>query len=370
MRIAYFVSSHGFGHATRASAVMAAIQAKLPNAQFDIFTQTPRWVFEDSVPGPFNYHSLRTDVGMVQRNSLHEDIPATVAALRELVPFAPDTLAELADQLRGFRPACRLVLCDIAPLGLAVADAAGIPSVLIENFTWDWIYNGYEGEAAEELAALGRYLQTWFARASYHVQTEPACAPRDSADLTTAPVSRQPRAAPQQIRRQLGLQPTDKLVAVTMGGTGADFDFLRNVEGINGVKFVVMGGQVPSHGPVIGLPQRTTIFHPDLINAADAVISKVGYSTLAETYRAGTPFGYVSRPRFRESAALVKFIEQNMPSRPVSEAQLQNGAWQHEVEQLLAMPRQQPPQANGAEQIAAFVAELVGGVSKNVMRKT
>lgn len=360
IRIAYFISSHGFGHATRASAVMAAIQTRLPEVQFDIFTQTPRWLFDDSVPGPFQYHPLHTDVGLVQRNSLHEDIPATVTALRELVPFAPETLAQLAGQLRGFRPACRLVLCDIAPLGLAVADTAGIPSVLIENFTWDWIYAGYQGEAAGELATYGRYLKTQFARATYHVQTEPVCAPRAAADLTSAPVSRRPQAAPEEVRRQLGLRPTDKLVAVTMGGMDSDFAFLRQLEGFNGVKFVVMGGPVDSHGPVIGLPQRSAIFHPDLINAADAVISKVGYSTLAEVYRAGAPFGYVGRARFRESAVLAEFIAQNMPSRPISEAQLGNGAWQREVEQLLAMPRQQPPQANGAEQIADFVATLVG----------
>lgn len=359
-RITYFISSHGFGHATRASAVMAAIQTKLSDVEFDIFTQSPRWLFEDSVPGPFNYHPLRTDVGMVQRNSLHEDIPATVAALRELVPFAPDTLAQLADLLRGFRPACRLVLCDIAPLGLAVADIAGIPSMLIENFTWDWIYAGYQGEVAEELTAIGGYLQTQFARATYHVQTKPICAPCLSAHLTSAPVSRKPQSAPENIRRQLGLRATDKLVAVTMGGTGTDFDFLHNIEGFNGVKFVVMGGQVPSSGPVIGLPQHTIFFHPDLINAADAVISKVGYSTLAEVYQAGVPFGHVNRARFRESAVLAQFIEQNMPSRPISEAQLQNGMWQQAVEELLTMPRQAPPQTNGAEQIAAFVADLVG----------
>ncbi len=357
-RIAYFVSSHGFGHATRAAAIMAAISGKLPAAEFDIFTQAPRWLFDESVPGRFNYHPLQTDVGLVQRGPLHEDIPATVTALHQLVPFAPGTVTELAGMLRHLRPACRLVLCDIAPLGLAVAAAAGIPSVLVENFTWDWIYAGYQGEAAGLLAPFGRYLQAQFARATYHVQTEPVCQPRASAHLTSAPVSRRPRAAPEQTRRQLGLRPTDKLVVVTMGGVSADFDFLREIETFNGVKFVVTGGQVTSRGPVIGLPQQSDIFHPDLINAADAVIGKVGYSTLAEVYHAGAPFGYVSRTRFRESAVLEEFIAQHMPARPINEAQLRSGAWRQEVERLLSMPRQARPQINGAEQIAAFIASL------------
>ena len=31
-------------------------------------------------------------------------------------------------------------MCDISPLGLMVAERAGLPSVLVENFTWDWLY--------------------------------------------------------------------------------------------------------------------------------------------------------------------------------------------------------------------------------------
>ena len=32
---------------------------------------------------------------------------------------------------------------DAPPLACAAAAAAGIPSVVISNFTWDWIYEGY-----------------------------------------------------------------------------------------------------------------------------------------------------------------------------------------------------------------------------------
>ena len=49
MRIAYFVTPHGFGHAARAAAVMVALQEIDPAIQFDIFTQVPRWFFQDSL---------------------------------------------------------------------------------------------------------------------------------------------------------------------------------------------------------------------------------------------------------------------------------------------------------------------------------
>src|SRR6202035_923270 len=36
-----------------------------------------------------------------------------------------------------------LVISDIPPLAIAAADQAGIPSIAVANFTWDWIYAYY-----------------------------------------------------------------------------------------------------------------------------------------------------------------------------------------------------------------------------------
>ena len=36
-----------------------------------------------------------------------------------------------------------LIVGDIPPLAFAVGAAAGIPSIAIGNFTWDWVYSEY-----------------------------------------------------------------------------------------------------------------------------------------------------------------------------------------------------------------------------------
>ena len=51
--------------------------------------------------------------------------------LAELLPYSEELLNDLARQCAG----CRFILADIAPLGIAVAQRTGIPSVLVENFT-------------------------------------------------------------------------------------------------------------------------------------------------------------------------------------------------------------------------------------------
>ena len=163
MRVAYFISPHGFGHAARAAAVMAAIREREPGAEFEIYTTVPEWFFEDSLRGPFGYHSVRTDVGLVQRDSFREDLPATVAQLDSLYPLRTDFVSSLATGVHASR--CSLVVCDIAPLGIAVAREAGVPSLLTENYTWDWIYGGYlqlEPRLAEHIP----YLRHLFASAA------------------------------------------------------------------------------------------------------------------------------------------------------------------------------------------------------------
>src|SRR5919198_535506 len=189
MRIAYFITPHGFGHAARAAAVMVALQEIDPAIQFDIFTQVPHWFFQDSLVRDFRYYHVCTDVGLVQTTSLREDLPATVRHLDSFFPCDRALVTTLAALLRS--AACALVLCDIAPLGLVAARAARVPAVLIENFTWDWIYQGY----VQEEASLTRhitYLQSVYATADYRVQIEPVCRPY-TADLTAPPVSRTPQ---------------------------------------------------------------------------------------------------------------------------------------------------------------------------------
>ena len=48
-RIAVFISPHGYGHASRAAAVMAALADLDAAVEFEIFTTVPPWFFRDSL---------------------------------------------------------------------------------------------------------------------------------------------------------------------------------------------------------------------------------------------------------------------------------------------------------------------------------
>ena len=362
--IAYFVTPHGYGHASRAAAVMAALLELDASIRFEIFTQVPAWFFESSPGKSFGYHSLLTDIGLAQKTALVEDVPETMRRLDTFFPFDGAKIKQVASWLNQVD--CQLVLCDIAPMGIVVAREAGIPSVLIENFTWDWIYEEYvsdDGRMKRHVA----YLAEIFNAADYRIQTEPICRQRP-ADLTTAPVSRRSRTSRRQIRKALGIPEQAKAVLVTMGGTTWRYPLLRNLADRAGVFFIVPGadgkqghgdGRVKTHDNLVLLPHHSHFFHPDLVNASDAAIGKVGYSTVAEVYWSGVPFGYVARRKFRESAPLVRYIGDALPALAITEAQIEDGSWMSLLPDLLVLPRVSRQGSNGADEVARFIVNLL-----------
>lgn len=356
-RLAYFVSPHGFGHAARAAAVMQAVFDIDDDVCFDIFTTVPSWFFQDSVSVPFTYYNLVTDIGLVQKNSFQADLNATLRRLNEFLPFRAPLIKEIAAKVKQLN--CTLIICDISPMGLAVGRQTGIPTVLVENFTWDWIYQQYVDLAGRFNGHIN-YLKTLFTATQYHVKTEPFCSP-GPAELTTAPVSRKIKNPAARIRKRLGLPAASKMVLITTGGIKQSYGFLDKLRKVRGVHFVLPGAglQAAMQDNLIILPARSDFYHPDLVNASDAVVGKVGYSTLAEVYHAGVPFGYAVRSNFRETEPMVDFIEREMSGIFLDESEFRMGGWTVKLNELLDMRRVQRSAPNGADQIGRFITGLI-----------
>jgi len=336
---------------------MEALRALRPEIRYELFTTVPAWFFEDSGVSPTTLHPVLTDVGLVQASSLEEDPAATVRALAEFLPFAEDRVAELAATVRA--AGCRLLVADISPLGLAVAARAGIPGVLVESFTWDWVYERYL-ESEPGLALFLPLLRRSFDTAAVRIQTEPCCRPlRDSTKV--GPVSRRFRAEPSETRRRLDIADERPMVLVTMGGVVWEYGFLDLLERHPETVFVVPGGaeRWTKRDNLVLLPHHTPLYHPDLVAAADVIIAKLGYSTLAEAYRAGVPLAYVRRPHLPESSALAEFAQRHLPCREISPDEFRAATWLEELPRLLAADRPPPVKANGADEIAAHLDSLL-----------
>jgi hypothetical protein len=355
--VAVFVSPHGYGHAARACAVMQTFYELEPTVRFEVFTLVPEWFFADSLTCPFTYHPWLTDVGLVQKTPLVEEPHETLKRLAEFLPLDADTVDRLARLLATL--GCRLVLCDISPLGLAAAQRAGLPSVLMENFTWDWIYEPYVAELPEFSAHIAM-LAELFEAATARIQTEPVCR-RDTRFPTVPPVSRSPRLPAHVVRRRLGVPAGAPAILVTMGGVPWQHGSLDRLEEPGEIFFIVPGAaeRLERRGCLVALPHRSGFFHPDLVNASDAVVGKLGYSTVAEVYAAGVPFAYFQRPTFRESNALAAFVTAHIPALPLTPEDLDRGTWPVRLQDLLTRPKSRGPNGNGAAEAARIVYRLV-----------
>jgi hypothetical protein len=356
--IAYFISPHGFGHAARAAAVMAALHKANPAITFEIFTLVPEWFFAEALPPVYRYHALKTDIGLVQSSPLSEDIPATLRALDAFLPFQNDHIDNIASLLR--QTGCRCALCDISPLGILAAKKAGIPAILVENFTWDWIYESYSSDYpgfAKHIAGLREI----FRLPDAHILARPFCQPAASPALEVWPVSRTPQKSRKALRTELGLSPQQLVVLITMGGIPESFAAIDHLISFQEVTFIIPGGSthIEQRQNLILLPHHSSFYHPDLLNACDAAIGKAGYSTIAELFHAGLPFGYFSRAGFRESACLTEFIKMQMQGIQMQGEHISQTTWLNQLPHLLSLPRMERSQPNGAWQIADFLIEEI-----------
>ena len=152
----------------------------------------------------------------------------------------------------------------------------------------------------------------------------------------------------------------DRVALITMGGIPGHVPFIERLNSRSTVGFIIPGGSDHDErqGNIRLLPIRSDCFHPDLVRASDAVIGKVGYSTLAEAYYAGVPFGYIRRDHFRESDILVSFIKKEMQGMPIHE--YYSGEWVTSLlPQLLDLPKIRRRDGNGDRAVAEFICHKI-----------
>lgn len=355
MNIGYFVSSHGFGHAARACAIIEKLST-LTKINLIIFTETPKWFFDNSLRIDFDYYPFRTDVGLVQRNPLMEDLEKTLLELDDFYPFDKTTTYEIEKILVNKK--IDLIICDISPLGLFLANKLNKDSILIENFTWDWIYSFY----LDNFPALRMYIDVFkeiFQMATVHFTCEPYCH-ISSRSVITTPIFREARQPKDKILDLIGCSPEDNLILISMGGIPIENLEFDNFQPKSNLKFLIPVNnldQIQPNDSIIYLPHNHNFFHPDLVNASSLVVGKIGYSTISEVYSSTTPFLYVGRKNFPESEILETYIQNHLISDRFEFDDLFSNNWFLKIAKLINRKNQFQKPENGANQITSFITE-------------
>ncbi len=357
IRIAYFISSHGFGHAARSSAIMAETFRQNSRVVFDIYTQTPEWFFLES-EAPFDHwYATESDVGIVQISPMEMDIPGTVQKLSEFLFSLESESARIAELFRerGYE----LVISDISPLGIKAAQKAGISCILFENFTWDWIYEIYE-KKYPEFININHKLAEIYHSVDAHGRLIPFCDDTWKSDLVISPVSRNQKIGRAETRKRLGIRPDQTMGLISMGGIPEDFQKVPDHFKNQYDTILVIEGNFPDiirSGSSIFLPHHSGFYNPDLVGAADFFIGKAGYSTIAELFNANIPFGYLLRSDFRETMPFRSFLQQQSNTFEIEWHNFKEFDLSNEINRLVQMKNSIIPRENGAKLAAAFILQ-------------
>jgi hypothetical protein len=347
MTIVFYISGHGLGHATREVAVINAVAARRRDVRFLLRTMAPRWLIEASASAPVEVQAVETDPGVAQIDSLRLDEEETA---RRAAVFYGDFEDRVSDEAAVLRAAeAGLVVGDIPPLAFAAAAEAGVRSVAIGNFTWDWIYSLYP--AFDRVAAgVIETISGGYARASHalrlplHGGFGPIAATIEDIPF----IARRSARGRAETRRLLGVGEERPVVLASFGGYGLDLPYTEVAE----------AGRLEllDREPPPGLQ------YEDVIAAADVVVSKPGYGIVSDCLANQTALLYTSRGRFAEYDVFVDQMPRILRCRYISQEDLLAGRWADAVDALAAQPPPpERPRTDGAEVAAARILNWLEG---------
>jgi L-arabinokinase len=354
LTIAFYISGHGFGHASRQIEIINALAARRPDLRILIRSAAARWLLDRTVKPPFDLDPQPVDTGVAQIDSLHLDAATTIAEARDFY----STLDARADEeaRRLVERNVVFVVADAPPLACAAAARAGVPSVVISNFTWDWIYEGYEGDGKSE----GAEGDSGFIEAIRKAYRQADAAWRlpmhggftSFKSVVDVPfVARHAKHARQETRQRLRLPSNRRLVLPTFGGYG-----------VEGLKLDAL--DVGDAWHVVHMPDAAIydagLRYEDLVRAVDVVVTKPGYGILSECIANDTAVVYTSRGRFAEYDVLVREMPKYLRSVYLDNESLLAGRWRAALDTAVSAPEPpQHPRTDGAVIVADMICARV-----------
>lgn len=368
----FYISGHGFGHASRQIEIIRALGAMRPDVDITVKTSVPGWFFDRSGVERLVVAPFEADTGVVQIDSLQVDVLQSIERSDAFHRTLPQRTAHEAADL--CRRGAVLVVGDIPPLACAAGATLGVPTVAIGNFTWDWIYDQYP-ETAERAPALVSTLAEAYQRAhvAWRLPLHAGFAAFD--DVVEVPlVARRATVDPASLRQRLGLPRDQRLALFAFGRYGVgevDWPTVQQLDGYH-VVFVTetidededQDNDTEPFGPAFTtLYERTLaaqgVTYADLLAAVDVVITKPGFGLIAECAANATAMLYTDRGRFPEYEVLVEQMPAMVRCAYIDHDDLFDGRWQHHLDGLLAQAHPNPPALDGATVIGNMLAELL-----------
>lgn len=308
MRVAFFISDHGYGHIMRNLPVAEELIAR--GHEVAVVTGKRQAIIADQyLHGRAKSVVLHTDAGfVVYPGTLTIDVENTIEAVKDNIARWPDMM-EQAAELRA-----DVFVVDIVPWALHAAKKMGIPSYFMANFTWIDQYETFLP------AGLLRYYEEAYSlrdRVLYYDLANEPTKKRFGQGTNVGFVARPFHDKEVQTIRSrhkrktvfLSLGVSNSGLNLPIDVSGLDYDFIATKA------MQIIGGNVEYLDPSV---QNTQ----DYIKAADFCISKAGWATVAEIMLAGVPFGVLNRENVTEDMMTIEQLTERKAAIAINESEL------------------------------------------------
>ncbi|KAG1116538.1 hypothetical protein G6F42_013668 [Rhizopus arrhizus] len=388
MTFCFYVSGHGWGHATRANQVIMDI-LKLP-AQHKVYviSTATDFIFQGVIEVGALYRHADIDAGVVQPLPYTVDRDQTIRNLKSFLSRRSITLENEINWLKQVNADC--VICDAPFLPCAAAHRVGIPAVISSNFTFDEVYYGLcEGDELDQDIhrmvqqvisdyryadllirlpgairipsfddAMGLVPHTPFNTNFPETQQRKGVA-NGKTQLPCTSVSNVQHTHQNSpfVRRIIDVPLVFRKYKQSREETLDQVGIPKNVYNTHKILLLSFGGQLlGTDGGLKGNPlppgwicivcaapdsvEMPTGFYraakdayvPDLTHACDVLLGKLGYGTCSECIGHSTPFVYVPRPQFIEEHGLLKLMSDQGSAVELSRQDFEAGNWAPAIE--------------------------------------
>lgn len=357
----FYISGHGYGHATRAAALLGALRRLAPKLKLLVRTQAPHAFFKAAAADAICVRAA-VDPGLLQKDALAVDRPASLSAHLKFLERWDEVVEAEAAALR--EAGADLVVGDIPPLAFAAAKRAAVPSVAVANFCWDWLLEEYAVEDARWREVCRRYAAAYAQAGTLYRLPLSGDFPAFRRVEETPLLCRRSAFSEVEAREYLGLGKGEKrpVVLLSFSGWGSGLSDLSGGDDLSDFLFAGFGEKPPGlKASWISLPDGEANAHADVLPACAAVLSKPGYGVISEVLAHKSRLLYLPRHGFRETPALLQGLAKNGCAAELPLEDFKAGRWRRHLEALVARRVPAPGlDLDGDEFIARRLLKLLG----------
>ncbi|PKU72298.1 L-arabinokinase isoform X2 [Dendrobium catenatum] len=356
---AYYITGHGFGHATRVVDVVRHLVEA--GHEVHVVTAAPEFVFTTDIQSPNLYiRKVLLDSGAVQTDALTVDRLASLEKYLEtaVVPRA-SILATEVEWLKSIK--ADLVISDVVPVACRAAADAGIRSVCVTNFSWDFIYAEYVMATGNHLRSIVLQIAEDYSHCEFLLRLPGYCPMPAFRDVIDIPlVVRRLHKSRLEVRKELGIGEDVKLLIFNFGGQPAGWTLKQEWLPAHWL-CLVCGASDKQVLPPNFIKLAKDAYTPDLIAASDCMLGKIGYGTFSEALAYKLPFVFVRRDYFNEEPFLRNMLEYYQGGVEMIRRDLLIGHWKPYLERALTLSPCYDGGVNGGEVVARILQDTAIG---------